>query len=274
MGGGEKVKKLDTVLLPRKTFGYCSLLLSWDIMSLHAILQAFPVIVSYREFPLKSVACNSMAGYGCKGSEFYPNVKSQMTAKSSLSQVMTPLKLNVLWKKIRKTWRYKTPSPDPPCCCSTARESQMKCLQPSRSSSNVQNLKRRKQALSLYRQNFFDAKIPVPAFPRPNQSLLPYLLYVTDIWQRKPHGLLNDVTVIKFFTPLGCLWFVFYSQHFIAGSLLPAKVWFNGSSHHLNLILRWSASCLTEIKVVSTHIFSVLNSCESLTMRCRAAIKK
>lgn len=32
------------------------MLLSWDIVSLCAILQAFPVIVSYIEFPLKSVA--------------------------------------------------------------------------------------------------------------------------------------------------------------------------------------------------------------------------
>lgn len=70
MGGGEKVKKPDIILLPRKNFGYCSLLLSWDIMSLYAILQAFPVIVSYTEFPFKSGACSSMAGYGCKGSEF------------------------------------------------------------------------------------------------------------------------------------------------------------------------------------------------------------
>lgn len=103
MGGGEKVKKLGIILLPRKNFGCCSVLLSWDIVPLYAILQAFPVIVSYTEFPLKSIACSSTAGYGCKGGEFYPNVTSQMTAKSSLSQVMTPLELNLLRKKIRKT---------------------------------------------------------------------------------------------------------------------------------------------------------------------------
>lgn len=80
MGGGEKVKKLGIILLPRKNFGYCSVLLSWDIVPLYAILQAFPVIVSYTEFPLKSIACSSTAGYGCKGGEFYPNVTSQMTA--------------------------------------------------------------------------------------------------------------------------------------------------------------------------------------------------
>lgn len=95
-GGAEKVKKPDIILLPRKNFGYCSLLLSWDIKSLYAIGQAFPVIVSYTEFPLKSVACNSMAGYSSKDREFYPNVTRQMTAKSSLSQVMTPLELNFL----------------------------------------------------------------------------------------------------------------------------------------------------------------------------------
>lgn len=54
MRGGEKVKKPDIILLSRKNFGYCSLLLSWDIMSLLAILQAYPVIVSYTEFPWKS----------------------------------------------------------------------------------------------------------------------------------------------------------------------------------------------------------------------------
>lgn len=49
------VNKPDIILLPSKTFGYCSLLLSWDIVSLCAILQAFPVIVSYTDFPLKSI---------------------------------------------------------------------------------------------------------------------------------------------------------------------------------------------------------------------------
>lgn len=55
-GGKKKVKKLDIILLPSETFGYCSVSLSWDAVSLCAILQAFPVIVSYTEFPLKSTA--------------------------------------------------------------------------------------------------------------------------------------------------------------------------------------------------------------------------
>jgi len=53
--GEKKVKKQD-ILLPTETFGYCSVLLSWDILSLCAILQVFPVIVSHTEFPLKSRA--------------------------------------------------------------------------------------------------------------------------------------------------------------------------------------------------------------------------
>lgn len=108
------------------------------------------------------------------------------------------------------------------------------------------------------------------------QDIMPYLLCFTDIWQRKPHKPLKDVRDIEFFTCLvfGVFWLFYYSQHSIAGSLLPPEVWFNGGSFHLSLILKWSATCLTKIKVVSTYIFSVFNTCESLTMRCRAAIKK
>lgn len=51
-GGGRR----GIILLSSETFGYCSVLLSWDIVSLCVILQAFPVIVSNAEFPLKSMA--------------------------------------------------------------------------------------------------------------------------------------------------------------------------------------------------------------------------
>lgn len=56
-GWGEwGIKKLDNILLCSETFGYCSVLLSWDTVSLCVIAQAFPVIVSYPEFALKSMA--------------------------------------------------------------------------------------------------------------------------------------------------------------------------------------------------------------------------
>lgn len=51
MRGGEKIKKPDIILLSSKKFDYCSLLLPWHIMSLYTILQAYPFIISYTEFP-------------------------------------------------------------------------------------------------------------------------------------------------------------------------------------------------------------------------------
>lgn len=224
-----------------------------------------------------------MAGYGCKGSEFYPNVTSQRTAKSSLSQVMTPLGLNFLWKKLEKHKDTRHPVQISPAVAP----------QPEKLRWNVCNLltlpvtsKSQRGESKLFHYTGKTSLMPKFQFhfsldqtKACCKGVMPHLLCFTDIWQRKSHGPLKDVRDIEFFTCLGCFLFFYYSQHFIAGSSLPPKVWFNSSfylssSYHLSLILKWSATCLTEIKVVSTYISSVFNACESLTMRCRAAIKK
>lgn len=124
-------------------------------------------------------------------------------------------------------------------------------------------------------RSFSDAKIPVPPSPRPKQS-----------WPQRGHAIsplfsrcLAEQTMWAFgrchsHRGFNVIFLLNSGQPLNAELSLSPKVWFNGSSYCLSLILKWFATCLIEIEVMSTYIFWVLNSCEPLTMRCRAASKK
>lgn len=181
---------------------------------------------------------------------------------------------------MRKTWIYKTPtSPDLHCCYSTDQRNSGKVFVTFslfQSPSPTCRVEEEKASSSTTREEAsLDAKITAPPFPRQNKNWLQRGHAVSTLFNRR---LAKQTTQAlgRCKSPRGfyLIFFLNSGQHFNAGFSLSPKVWFYGSSYCLSLILKRFATYLIEIKVVSTCIFWVLNSCKPLTMRCGAASKK
>lgn len=243
------------ILLTSETFGYCPVSLSWDIcnttgISSHCVIYRIPSEVN------GTVTWNSTAGYGCKSRRFYSNVTSQLSAKSSLSQVMTPLQLNFLWKN-KKDVKIEDTKPRSPLLL-LHREIQAKRLQRSHSSSHLlppaaPRVEEGKASSSAVREEAslmskFQFHLLPDQIKAGFEEVMPYLLYSVDVWQSKPQGSLEVVTNHRAFYLFRVGFFFNTGQHFNAGSSLSPKVSFNDSSYHLSLILKSFALVSLKLK--------------------------